>query len=57
MEGEDFIKLHPYVKQELKWPQKGNVILAQYDQESVILYQAFKSQIAETIVKHQCYHH
>jgi len=31
MEAEKFIRLSSYVKQELKWPEKGNVILAQYD--------------------------
>ncbi|MFM7854758.1 MAG: hypothetical protein ACKO96_23240 [Flammeovirgaceae bacterium] len=36
------LKLAPYLKQEQAWPKKGNHILAQYDEESVILYQAFK---------------
>ena len=35
------------------WPPSGRHILAQYDDETVVVYQAFKPSIAEYAVKHQ----
>lgn len=42
-----------YSKQKLCWPANGKHILALFDEESVIVYQAFKPSIAEYAVKHQ----
>lgn len=42
-----------YIKQKPSWPASGNHILAQYDEDTVIVYQAFKPSIAEYAVKHQ----
>ena len=35
------------------WPQLGKHILAQYDEDSVVVYQAYKPSIAEYAVKQQ----
>lgn len=35
------------------WPQDGRHILAQYDEDSIVVYQAYCPEIAEYAVKHQ----
>ena len=35
------------------WPKTGKHILAQYDDETVVVYQAYKPSIAEYAVKNQ----
>ena len=35
------------------WPKAGRHILAQYDEESVVVYQAFCPEIAEYAVRNQ----
>jgi Domain of unknown function (DUF4291) len=35
----------PYLQQKAAWPTQGRVILAQYDTESVIVYQAYRPAI------------
>ncbi len=35
------------------WPQEGMHILAQYDEDSVVVYQAYQPQIADYAVEHQ----
>lgn len=35
------------------WPKEGRHILAQYDDDSVVVYQAYCPEIAEYAVKHQ----
>lgn len=42
-----------YLKQKVTWPKDGKHILAQYNDDSIIVYQAFKPSIAEYAVKHQ----
>ena len=39
--------LAPWCFQRLEWPAAGNVILAHYDEENVVVYQAFNRRIAE----------
>ena len=34
-----------YREQKLRWPETGKVILAQYDQDSIIVYQAYRPSI------------
>jgi len=46
-------KLESYADQRARWPRKGKVILAQYDDESVVVYQAFNEAIASYAVEHQ----
>ena len=43
-----------YAEQNHKiWPRQGRHILAQYDDDSVVVYQAYCPEIAEYAVKHQ----
>ncbi|XP_064613006.1 uncharacterized protein LOC135476805 [Liolophura sinensis] len=42
-----------YNDQRRMWPSSGRHILAHYDDSSIIVYQAFKSSIADYAVKHQ----
>ena len=47
-------KTQPYLDQkESVWPKEGRHILAQYDDESVVVYQAYCNEIADYAVKHQ----
>ena len=48
------LQTQSYLEQQRKfWPREGKHILAQYDDESIVVYQAFKPEIAEYAVKHQ----
>ena len=42
-----------YVEQTKVWPTRGRHILAQYDEDSVVVYQAYCPEIAEYAVKNQ----
>lgn len=42
----------PYLAQQSRWPQSGRVILAQYDDESIIVYQAYKQSIGAFAAQH-----
>lgn len=42
-----------YSEQVKSWPQEGRHIMAQFNDESLIVYQAYSHQIAEFAVKHQ----
>jgi len=46
------LELEPYIKQIHRWPKRGRFILAQYDSDSIIVYQAYKPSIATYAVKH-----
>ena len=47
-------EVQSYVEQrEREWPAEGRHILAQFDEESVVVYQAFCPEIADYAVKHQ----
>ena len=37
------------------WPNEGRHILAQYDGDTVVVYQAYCAEIADYAVKHQKY--
>ncbi|MDB5344162.1 MAG: hypothetical protein JWP89_2539 [Schlesneria sp.] len=41
-----------YEAQHQRWPQTGRVILAQYDDESVVVYQAYRPEIGLFAAKH-----
>ncbi|MEL6347367.1 MAG: DUF4291 domain-containing protein [Myxococcota bacterium] len=43
----------PYLTQRDQWPATGRHILAQYDDETVIVYQAYRPEIARWAVEHQ----
>jgi hypothetical protein len=42
-----------YKEQLLEWPKSGYHIMAQYDDEKIIVYQAYKKEIGEFAVKNQ----
>lgn len=45
----------PYVDAERLWPTSGRHILASYDEETVVVYQAFSPEIAAYAVEHQSF--
>ena len=45
-----------YLEQIKLWPQKGNHIMANYDDQSIIVYQAYNSNIANAILECQNFH-
>jgi Domain of unknown function (DUF4291) len=42
----------PYLDQVATWPREGRHILAHYDAETIVVYQAYKPSIARYAVKH-----
>lgn len=44
-----------YLKQEQSLPQMGNYITANYDETSIVVYQAFNPEIAHFAIKHQTF--
>lgn len=42
----------PYQSQCMRWPQAGQVILAQYDEETVVVYQAYCPAIGKFAAEH-----
>ena len=47
------LRLKPYADQKRRWPDRGRVIVAQYDAETVVVYQAYRASIAQDAVAHQ----
>jgi hypothetical protein len=47
------ITVKKYKEQILEWPKSGYHIMAQYDDEKIIVYQAYKKEIGEFAVKNQ----
>ena len=45
--------IEKHVDQQPHWPRTGRHILAQYDDASIVVYQAYRPAIAEYAVKHQ----
>ena len=45
--------LEPYLQQRAHWPARGRHILAHYDDESIVVYQAYRPVIADHAVAHQ----
>lgn len=43
----------PYLQQLAHWPDTGRHVLAQYDDTSIVVYQAYRPAIADFAVKHQ----
>ncbi|MCU0865692.1 MAG: DUF4291 domain-containing protein [Planctomycetes bacterium] len=41
----------PYVDQVRHWPQRGRVVLAHHDATAIVVYQAFRPQIADEAVR------
>ncbi|MCF7785375.1 MAG: DUF4291 family protein [Prosthecobacter sp.] len=47
------LQIRPYAEQAPDWPQSGRHIMAQFDAESIIVYQAYRPSIARYAVEHQ----
>lgn len=47
------LRLKPYLAQSKSWPKQGRVILAQADEQTVVVYQAFNRQIGTYAARHQ----
>ncbi len=47
------ISTEQYEKQEKRWPQSGQHILANFDDESIVVYQAYRPSIGSYAVEHQ----
>jgi hypothetical protein len=47
------IKIKSYHEQTFEWPTSGQHILGQYDDETIIVYQAFNEKIAKWAVENQ----
>lgn len=45
------LALTPYAKQHQQWPETGRVILAQFDDESIVVYQAYRPAIGQFAAK------
>lgn len=46
------IKTLPYLQQSRLWPTDGQHILAYYDAESILVYQAYRTSIGEYAIRH-----
>lgn len=49
------MRFQPYLEQLEHWPTSGQHIMAQYDAESIYVYQAYKPSIADYAVAHQTF--
>lgn len=47
------LQLKKYKEQEKEWPQSGYHIMAQYDDEKIIVYQSYRPEIGSFAVKNQ----
>lgn len=47
------METEPYLVQNKRWPKFGRFILAQYTDEAILVYQAFKPEIGRYAVEHQ----
>lgn len=50
------LKTIKYSEQVNTWPKDGNHILAQFDNDSIVVYQAYNEQIANALVRNQNFH-
>src|SRR3954453_8895210 len=46
------LQTEPYPEQRQRWPTSGRHILAQFDDESVVVYQAYRPEIGHFAAKH-----
>jgi hypothetical protein len=46
------LRREPYLAQQTRWPVAGRHVLAQYDVETVVVYQAYRPVIGEYAVRH-----
>jgi hypothetical protein len=46
------IPVEPYLTQSRQWPQHGEHVLAHYDEDSVLVYQAYRPSIGQYAIEH-----
>ncbi len=46
------LRMESYLEQRQRWPESGRYILAQFDDESVVVYQAYRPQIGRFAAEH-----
>ena len=46
------LELEPYVEQQKRWPAEGRHILAQFDEETIVVYQAYRPAIGHFAAQH-----
>ena len=49
------LQTEPYLAQSQSWPREGRHILAQFDDDSVVVYQAYRSEIGHFAAEHNCF--
>lgn len=49
------MKIERYMEQVRRWPSEGRHILAQYDETTIVVYQAYKPAIGRFAVGHGCF--
>jgi hypothetical protein len=47
------LSLEPYLQQRSLWPRAGRHVLAQYDNDSIVIYQAYSPAIGRYAAEHQ----
>lgn len=47
------LEIVQYEKQRISWPQSGKHIMAQFDEESIFVYQSYRPEIGEFAAKNQ----
>ncbi len=45
------LRYKPYIDEKARWPAEGRAILAQYDDDSVVVYQAFSERIGHAAAR------
>lgn len=47
------LELKKYTTQIQEWPKEGYHIMAQYDEDKIVVYQSYRKEIGEFAVKNQ----
>jgi hypothetical protein len=46
------LELEPYASQSGRWPKSGRHIMAQFDEHTIVVYQAYRPQIGQDAARH-----
>jgi Domain of unknown function (DUF4291) len=49
------LRTEPYLAQATRWPGQGRHILARFDDETVVVYQAYRPEIGRFAAQHGCF--
>ncbi|MEM1294429.1 MAG: DUF4291 family protein [Verrucomicrobiota bacterium] len=49
------MRIEPYHNQKVRWPNSGRHILAQFDDENIIVYQAYRPSIGLYAAENQVF--